>query len=232
LKFSAVAFDLDGTLYPNFRLNIRLIPFLLKDQRLLRAMGTARERMRKYGGNYPEDLQGRDFYEIQAVIMAEILGKPAEKVREETERLIYRGWEPLFKNIRLFPFVRETLDAFRNKGLKLGLLSDFPPETKLVHLKADGYWDTVLCSEETGYLKPDKASFLDLAEKMKTPPGCILYVGNSIRCDVAGAGRAGMKTALIRSGLKRFWPLAGGSRKDHPDFVFHDYRQLHDYVLG
>ena len=219
MKFTAVAFDLDGTLYPDFRLYVRLVPFLLKENRLLRAMGRARNMLRK-SGSY-----GRDFYETQFRLMGEILKENAEKVREKTERLIYRGWEPLFMKIRLFPHVTETLDAFRKEGIRMGILSDFPPEKKLENLKISGYWDTVLCSETVGRLKPDPASFLELAGSMGMPPEQILYVGNSNSYDVEGASMAGMKTAYIRSKWKK--RSAGKA-----DFVFYDYRQLRDYVLG
>ena len=218
MKFSAVAFDLDGTLYPNFRLYFRLIPFLFREQRLLRAFRKARIRLRRSGA------YGGDFYELQARLMGEILNEIPERVRDRTEKLIYRGWEPLFKKIRLFPHVKETLDIFREKGIKMGLLSDFPPETKLENLRLTGYWDAVVCSEHSGRLKPDPVSFLELARKMGKNPEDILYVGNSVSYDVEGARRAGMKAALIRAGYR--------GRRGSPDFVFYDYRKLRDYVLG
>jgi len=222
MKFTAVAFDLDGTLYHDFRLFVRLIPFLLKHQRLLRAMSRARNVLRE-----TEAYEG-DFYATQARLMGEYLGEPTEKVLEKTERLIYRGWEPYFRDIRLFPHVKETLENFRKAGINMGLLSDFPPETKLVHMKLEGYFETTLCSEVSGRLKPDTLPFLELAAKMKAEPESILYVGNSVSYDVKGARRAGMKTALVCSAWKR---LLGAGKKAGADFCFSDYRQLNDYVL-
>ena len=228
VKFSAVAFDLDGTLYPDSRFFIRLIPFLLWNHRLLWAMGKARDQLRDFdrdsNGNFETEIE--DFYALQARYMGELLHQEPEKVRKRTERLIYRGWEPLFKRIKLFPHVRETLDAFRNEGIKMGLLSDFPPEAKLENLKIGAYWDAVLSSELTGHLKPAPAPFLELARRMERKPEEILYVGNNVRYDVKGARDVGMKTALILPGWKK--RPSGG----FPDFIFHDYRQLRDYVLG
>jgi putative hydrolase of the HAD superfamily len=230
LRFSAVAFDLDGTLYPDFRLFVRLIPFFLTQNRLLMAMGKARKQLRN-----ARDNSGGNFYDRQARIMAKVLRQPFEKTLERTERLIYRGWERHFKKIRLFPHVKETLDAFRKAGIKMGLLSDFPPETKLEYLGIDGYWSTVVCSEACGHLKPDPVSFLELASRMELPPEQLLYVGNSVRYDVKGAGRVGMKTALVQTGLKRLGRVRPGARpktvRPGPDFVFNDYRQLCEYVL-
>jgi len=162
--------------------------------------------------------------------MAEILNEAPDRVKERTERLIYRGWEPLFKEIRLFPHVIETLNAFRKEGIPMGLLSDFPPGNKLEYLKLTGYWDAVLCSEVAGRLKPDPASFLELARQMGLPPEEILYVGNSVSYDVEGAHRAGMKAALIRSRWKNRARIS--VPQPPPEFVFYDYRQLRDYVLN
>jgi len=223
MKFTAVAFDLDGTLYHDFSLYVRLVPFLFKDQRLLRAMGRARNVLRETGS-----YEG-DFHATQARLMAGFLREPVEEIFERTERLIYRGWEPYFRDIRLFPHVRDTLEKFRKAGIKMGLLSDFPPEAKLVNMKLDGYFDIIICSEMTGRLKPDPLSFLELASKMKTEPQGILYVGNSIPYDIEGARKAGMKTAFVCSAWKKFLLAAG--KKEVADFCFSDYRQLSDYVL-
>ena len=237
MKFPTVAFDLDGTLYPDYCFNIRLFPFLLKGHRLLIAMGKARNHLREFD-RITRDTTGKDsdkapledFYELQAKLMGEILNIQMEEAKEMTERLIYRGWEPLFKKVRLFPYARETLQTFREKGIKLGLLSDFPPEIKLENLKINDFWHTAFSSEQTGHLKPDPAPFLELARRMETPPEQILYVGNSVPYDVVGANNVGMKTALIRPRWKK--RPSFGAAASSPDFVFSDYRQLCEYVIS
>jgi putative hydrolase of the HAD superfamily len=261
----AVAFDLDGTLYPNYRLNRLLFPFILKEWRFLLALGRARTRIRamqeefaalrktppgtgtteaamaeagtaKTGrtetgtvepscggmmeGRLPRT--GAEFYDVQAALMAEMLGSgDVPRIREKMETLVYRGWEPFFKKIRPFPHVKETLGALKKAGLPLALLSDFPPERKLENMGLGGFWDLVLCTEEMGRLKPDSLPFELLARELKIPAGRILYVGNSIAYDVRGAKRAGMRAALTS---RRFSPEA--------DFCFHDYRQLLKYVIN
>jgi putative hydrolase of the HAD superfamily len=62
---------------------------------------------------------------------------------------------------------------------------------------------------------------------MSLPPEKILYVGNSRSYDVAGANRAGMKTAWIKSPL---FP-GNGLKKPLPDFSFNNYRQLSGFML-
>ena len=220
---SAVAFDLDGTLYPNYRLNIRLLPFLCRHLRLIAAFGRARNIIRdeqEQASSYHQP----DFYNYQAQIVARLLNTEPEQFKEKIDRLIYRGWEPFFSRIKLFPHVREFLAELKTAGLKLGLLSDFPPEIKLKNLGLNGYWNTVLCSESIGALKPAIRPFAELADALCCPPEQILYVGNSHRYDVEGARRAGMKTALFTH-----WFMYSGGNK--ADFTFHSYRQLRDFVL-
>ena len=218
----AVAFDLDGTLYPNYSLNVKLIPFILKEWRLLLAFGKARNIIRKEQAAASVFPPVDDFYSHQALITAGLLHLPPEFIKEKIDRLMYRGWEPFFKNIKPFPHAVQTLAALRSAGLKIGMLSDFPPEIKLEYMGLSGIWDAVLCSEQCGALKPHAQCFRDLAAALALPPEKILFVGNSLHYDVAGASSAGMKTAWITP-FRRKHPA--------PDFIFSDYRQLHDFML-
>jgi len=228
---SAVAFDLDGTLYPNYSLNLRLLPFLFRHLRFMLAFGRARNIIRdEQEARAAQDplaaqtSSGIDFYERQARLTAEQLKAQKDEIRERIDRLIYRGWESFFLKIKLFPHVKEVLGELKAAGLKLGLLSDFPPDTKLEHLGLSGLWDTALCSESIGALKPAVLPFGELAKTLGFPPEQILYVGNSVRYDVEGAKRAGMKAALLNIGL----PVLTGVKAD---FTFRSYRQLRDFML-
>jgi FMN phosphatase YigB (HAD superfamily) len=220
-----VAFDLDGTLYPNYRLNIRLLPIAAKEIRFLIAFSNVRKIIRKEQKN--GIVQYDNFYKHQAELTARLLNAPAELIKEKIDVCIYRGWEPLFKKVKLFKNVLETLTALRNAGYKLGLLSDFPPEKKIEYLGLSGFWDAVHCSEYSGALKPHPLSFVKIAEQMNLPPEKILYVGNSVSYDVAGAANAGMKTAWIRTFLRQIRRKNGPK----PDFSFSNYRQLSNYML-
>jgi putative hydrolase of the HAD superfamily len=219
----AVAFDLDGTLYPNYRLYARLVPFILREWWLLWAFGRARMVIRAEQARSGSEIRP-DFYDYQARIAANMLGADPVFIREKIERLIYRGWEEHFKRIRLFPHVAETLAALKEAGLKLGMLSDFPPETKLKYLGLGGMWDAALCTERIGALKPHRRPFEELAAALGCARERILYVGNSRPYDVEGARRAGMRAALVSGFFLKRNALQA-------DFTFHDYRQLYNYMI-
>jgi putative hydrolase of the HAD superfamily len=219
--FDAVAFDLDGTLYPNISFYRLLLPFLSKNMRLLRAFGGARAVLRRPAA------ASADFYTEQAEITAKLLRADAAETKKRIEEAIYLGWEPLFKKVRLYPYVKESLGALKGAGLKLALLSDFPLGKKLEHLGLEGFWDAAFSSEETGRLKPDPLPFTILARRLGVRRERILYVGNSARYDAAGARAAGMKTALIRIAPRLFQKKI----YNNVDFFFHDYRKLSEYIL-
>ena len=225
-NIDAVAFNIDGTLYPNYRFYLRVLPKALFCLRLLWAFAGARRRLRREG------VSVASFHDLQARFCAEILGAGnktpgTETVKTLISRHIYASWEHLFSGIAPFPYVKECVSAFRERGLKLAVLSDFPIGKKIDRLGLSGLWDAELSSEDIGALKPHPLPFRRLAEALETPPQRILYVGNSPAYDVAGAKNAGMMTAL-RCLLPRFPP---GPRGLADTFTFNHYRQLQQYVL-
>ncbi|MDR2964498.1 MAG: HAD family hydrolase [Treponema sp.] len=229
------AFDLDGTLYPNYQFNTLLLPFIIKEFRLLSAFGRARTIIRKEQ-TLPDftPRSGDGFYTYQSELTAKILGANTQLIHNKIETLMYRGWEPLFKKIKLFKGVIETLAALKQAGLKLALMSDFPPKTKLENLGLVNFpgsntpiWDAVLCSEQCGALKPHSLPFAETSAALSLPPEKILYIGNSRAYDVNGASNAGMKTAWIKNPL---FP-GKGFKRPKADFVFTNYRQLSNFML-
>ena len=203
------------------------------------AFGKARDRLRRENQNTAEE--NDQFYKVQARYTAELL-KPKisnnvlnnslyiEEIEAKTEKLIYRGWEPLFKKVKLFTNAKETLKAIREKGIKLAILSDFPLKAKLEYLGLEKLWDIELCSEHIGRLKPDPLAFKALCKALDLPPQEILYVGNSFSYDVIGAKNAGLKTAWIKPKITRFFP--DKKRESQADFVFFDYRQFQKIMLS
>lgn len=215
MMVEAIAFDADGTLYPDYRMYLRSIPFFLRHARLVRSFSRVRRRIRTIR---PIE----DFRALQAELLAKELGIGTDLAGELIDRHIYGTWQGLLNGIAAFPHLRELLAELRSEGYRLAVLSDLPVEQKLVHLGLDGLWDCAFSCEETGYLKPNPEPFLVLAERLGLPPERILYVGNNYRYDVIGATEVGMKSAHL-SRRRR-----SGSRAD---VTFADYRELKRLLL-
>ncbi|MBQ7158843.1 MAG: HAD family hydrolase, partial [Treponema sp.] len=141
--------------------------------------------------------------------------------------IVYDGLRPIFTRIKPFEYVQECFKRLKEAGYRLALLSDFPPSQKGDTWGLLPYCELVMGTEEIGALKPSKYPFGVLAQSLGVDLSEILYVGNSIRYDVIGAKRAGMKAAYLLSGWRRFF------RKKHPDadISFVNYRQFTDIVI-
>lgn len=213
-RIKAVGFDVDGTLYANARMYLRTLPWGLRNWRLVRAFSRARREIRVL-----ELIE--DFYGLQAELTARALGSDAATARRLIEDKVYGDWERALAGIRLEPRLVETLDLLRSRGLRLGVLSDFPIERKLGLLGLEGRFDFVASAEQIGRLKPHPAPFQALAEGLGLPPNEILYVGNSYKYDILGARGVGMMTAHF----------AKKPRKDSlANFTFSNYVNLCDWV--
>jgi putative hydrolase of the HAD superfamily len=216
----AVAFDIDGTLYPSFSLYVRIIPYIIRHFRFYLHYNKVRRIMHRTAP-LP------DFYEYQARLLAEELGCSSARARAMIKLIAYDGLKPYFERIRPFKYVNETFKALREKGLKIALLSDFPPSQKNEIWGLVPYCDLILGSEEIGALKPSKYPFGIMANALGLEPGQILYVGNSVKFDVRGANNAGMKSAIIAPLLKRIF----SKKIKEADISFSNYRQFQNIVL-
>jgi putative hydrolase of the HAD superfamily len=209
MQLKAVAFDLDGTLYPNSSLYMRAVPLFFKNPLLIAAFGRIRRELRLI-------TPINDFYALQRELLAKELKITEEKAAKIIEEIIYPTWQSVLKQTKLYSGVRLVIEDLKRQGLKLGVLSDFPVQKKLRFLHIDGVWDYEYSTEEVGYLKPNSEPFYHMAESLHVAPEDIIYVGNNYELDMVGASKAGLKTAYLsrRKGV----PL--------PDIIFSRYSDL------
>ena len=105
-----------------------------------------------------------------------------------------------------YPMTVETLLELHRRGLKLGIVSDAPRRQawlRLAELNLVPFFDVVVALDDTGRKKPDGAPFAKAIERLGVPAEKILFVGDIPDCDILGASRAGMRTALAAYGQFR-----------------------------
>lgn len=216
----AVAFDIDGTLYSDLKLYVRIVPYFLKNYPFYSKFNKVRKILHRTAPL-------ADFYEYQARLLAEMMHITSEEAKSKIQSICYDGMIPYFKKFSAYPYAKECIQELKNAGLKIGVLSDFPPSQKGDIWGIRELCDVCIGSEESGALKPSKYPFGILAMKLGVKPEEILYVGNSLKYDVLGAKNAGMKTAFILKGFKKLFNI---QQKD-ADISFKNYRQLTSIVL-
>ncbi len=214
MQIKAVAFDVDGTLYPNASMYLRSIPFALRRLCLMYSFAKVRRQVRK---QRPIE----DLGETQARMLAERLRISPERARERIDSEIYGTWEKVLDRVSPYPHVRECIESLKELGLAVAVTSDFPVDSKLARLNLDGLFECRLWTERSGYLKPHPEPFVMLAECLGLAPHEILYVGNSYEYDIMGAKRVGMHAAHR---VKRPVP------QTIADFSFGDFRELARWV--
>jgi putative hydrolase of the HAD superfamily len=102
-----------------------------------------------------------------------------------------------------YPHTRSTLLKLKEKGLKLGIVSDAPRMRawlRLSEMNLTEYFDLVVTLDDTGKRKPHKMPFEAALKKLAMPAERILFVGDRPDRDIKGAQAVGMKTALAKYG--------------------------------
>ena len=220
MALKAVGFDIDGTLYPDHRARWRSLPFFFAHMPSVIAFSRTRKLMRINSG---DSLIAENADKAEIIYFAGERNCSLDKARDIRDRIIYKGWEKYFRGLKIYPGVRESLLRLKDAGLKLAALSDFPVGRKLEFFGLDGIFDVVLGFPESGRLKPRHEPFICMAEKLKTDPVDIIYIGNKLEYDVRGAENAGMRGALI----------GAAGRGAPPDVTkYSDYRHLAESILS
>jgi len=153
-------------------------------------------------------LTGSDFNSLQ--LLQEYGAKRGFTLSpDQWEELNWRWYEGLANIGQAEPGTAEALAALAAAGLKLGILSNtFIHKSALErHLDKEGllrFFPVRLYSYEYPWRKPNVKIFLEAAKSVGAAPQRIVFVGDLIKKDVAGAQAAGMipvlKTAYSNAG--------------------------------
>ena len=106
--------------------------------------------------------------------------------------------------VMLYPGVKELLQAIRDKGKKIYLLSNAQrifTEYEIRRLDIMKYFDGILISSECGCKKPDIHFFELLRERFQLEFSQSIMIGNDARSDIQGAAQVGMDTFYIHSNI-------------------------------
>ena len=132
---------------------------------------------------------------------------------------------------KMRPEVPVVLEAIKNMGLKIGLISNVNSRgqvsTNLTEYELGHYFDPVVLSSEYGRRKPDPAIFHYAARLANIPTSHCVIVGDRIARDILGARRAGFGlTIQIRHDFDHGECDEGAT----PDYVIEEMTELLDIL--
>jgi len=219
LKFEAVIFDADGTLFDSKEAFYLMIKDISK-----------RLKWRELGKEEVINLIGLPNKEISRRIV-KIAGKDDEEIKKY-EKLVQELWEDYYlpKYIKLYPGVKETLDFLRENGVKIALVSNGSKSEIPKYLKYCGvseFFQVVITSDDVAEPKPSPEPIYRAIEILKVSKEKCLMVGDTI-IDGVAARNAGIKVALIDWGI--------GKREEilnfKPDYVISSIEEIRKIIFG
>jgi putative hydrolase of the HAD superfamily len=149
----------------------------------------------KYSG-----LSAREFYRQFNIQILRHLGiKNLDSLQALAEH-IDSQWFKVAK-FYLFNDVKPVLTKLKERGLKLGLITDgyeSDLEKILPRLSLQKIFDVCVCADTVGKRKPDIRVFRYALNKLNVSPSEAVFVGDRLDLDYLGAEKAGMKPVLIR----------------------------------
>jgi putative hydrolase of the HAD superfamily len=116
------------------------------------------------------------------------------------------------KYFTLFPGVVDLLRTLRERGVKLGIVTNGLSEThreKIALLQIGEYFDAIFLSDEVGMVKPDPLLFAHACRVLGGSPAQAAMVGDRYDRDIRGAIEAGLYTIWVNV---RNEPLPAGAR--------------------
>ncbi len=226
MKYKAVCFDIDGTLYPVEIMNRKLRSVFFSHPLFAVRFRKLRADYRKRQTDFASS--GLDTYSFRKREAAVFLGTAyneasLDRAYRYIDRSFYSPLEKQYREIRGFNGLEALFGTLSERGIKLGLMSDFPLFDRPHSLGIDTYCNVMLSCDDTGYLKPDHRCFDMLAERLGVAPSEVLYVGDSYVKDVEGAYNAGMDGILVN--------CKKGSAEDYPHAVA-IFGSWEDFVSG
>lgn len=212
-RFSAVLFDLDGTLIDGYPAIAASVNALLADHGVP-AMSI--EQIKPYVG------RGLGVM-LQALIPKSDMDRDVAAYRRYYERLMYDG-------TFLLPGGKSLLSALAKAETKLGICSNKLAtftERLLRHLDILQYFRVVLGPEHVVYPKPAPDMLVAAAQRLNESVERFLYIGD-MSVDVEAGKAAGMTVWVVATGSESIETL----NRTAADRVFHDLVEIQKELFG
>ncbi len=152
------------------------------------------------GGDYEERLWR--FFEAGQLAIDELLSEIGRENEKDVVMDIYRSHKP---SLHLYDEVVELLERLRDKGIKIGIITDGRPNgqrNKLEALRVEHMVDDVIITDELGgiqFRKPCDIAFRIMLKRWRLNPAEVIYVGDNPAKDFQAPQQLGMKSVWVKN---------------------------------
>ena len=200
-----VVFDVDGTLYDQANLRVRMAGMLLRHSIMtaststFRILGSYRE--------WREELADEGSERFEEILL-ERLASRYRKPEDEIQKILSDWMEvrplPFLKQYR-YPGVKELFTQLRSAGKIIGILSDYPALDKLSNLELGADFVVSARDREVAALKPNPRGLRYLMAVAGVSPEATVMIGDRAERDGEMGRRAGVRTYLRSKKPIRGW---------------------------
>lgn len=140
--------------------------------------------------------------------------------QEFFEELAWQWYKPLAEIAEVDPLLPETLDALRERGYELAVVSNtFVPgsvmDRHLRELSLIDRFPVRVYSSDVGYRKPDRRIFEVALERLGVSANAATFVGDLPETDIDGARRAGLTAVWMNRDGEATVGARSGVRQIH-----------------
>lgn len=206
MRYSAILFDLDGTLLPMelkgfanayFKaLAAELTPLGLAPETVLKAVWAGTEAMVRNDGSCPN-------CDVFWQVFSALTGTSREALEPVCDQFYTAGFHQAKTATSDNPFAREAIRVAREKADQVVLATNplFPMAGQATRLSWLGLspsdFDLVTCYTSDRFCKPNPQYYLDVCRRIGASPERCLMIGNDDREDMLAARAAGIDGYLV-----------------------------------
>jgi HAD superfamily hydrolase (TIGR01549 family) len=201
-RVRTIVFDVDGTLYRQSPLRRAMLMRLLQEAIARPASSFATFRALRAYRHAQEALRGTA---VEGALAAAQLRLACERAGQTEDLLapIVARWmeqEPLRLLERYVdPALPKLLAEARNRGIRLGVFSDYPAAAKLAAMRLSEFFDVVVAAQDPGVnrFKPDPCGLVEALRRLGADAVDALYVGDRHDVDAPVARAAGVPCVIV-----------------------------------
>ncbi len=204
-RFKSLVFDVDGTLYRHAPVKRGMVTRLIKSHLLNPARGVRVVRGLQAFRKAQEALRGSEptprLAEAQLELASKQSGASIEAIRGWVEQWMETAPLDLISQ-SVWPGLLDFLRRAKERGITMGVVSDYPAGVKLEALSMEHFFGPVISAQDAdvGAFKPNPAGLLRAIERLERDPSEVLYIGDRAEVDAAAARAAGCACVLVGQG--------------------------------
>ena len=176
----------------------------------------------------PDDVYDPELFIAYTSHIIQAMGGRGPRV-DECSREIYREWAAC-QHFELYDDVPPVLRQLSQAGLRLGLISNTHRclASFQSHFELQGLISATVSSSDHGLMKPHPSIFSAALQLLGVAASESVMVGDSLRQDIEGALKVGMRAVLLNRGDNVAPAVAG----DQQVRVIRSLRELSNLVIG